>query len=111
MISEDEKDVLCAASSYTKKFYLNPMFDGLPSGVKQELQIMCVMHTEDVGGTITLYFEEDGTLSVETDVEEDDLLYDEIGSALKVKQIQREKRDLFESLEQYYRVFFLGEDA
>lgn len=35
--------------------------------------------------------------------------YDEIGSALKIKQIQTEKKELLESLEMYYRVFFLGD--
>ena len=29
--------------------------------------------------------------------------------ALKIKQLQREKEELFESLEMYYRVFYLGE--
>ena len=35
--------------------------------------------------------------------------YDEIGSVLKIKQLQTEKRELLEALEMYYRVFFLGE--
>ena len=39
-----------------------------------------------------------------------DLLYDDIGSVLKIKQMQQEKQELFESLEMYYKVFFLGED-
>ena len=33
-----------------------------------------------------------------------------IGSHLKIKQIQREKQDLLEALQLYYRVFFLGEE-
>ena len=37
-------------------------------------------------------------------------MFDEIGSALKIKEIQRTKQELLESLETYYRVFFLGED-
>ena len=38
-------------------------------------------------------------------------MYDEIGSVLKIKKLQEEKRELLESLEMYYRVFFLGEDV
>ena len=38
----DEEMVLCAASSYEQKYYLNPEFESLPEAVKQELQIMCV---------------------------------------------------------------------
>ena len=32
----------------------------------------------------------------------------DIGSALKIKQYQTEKRELLESLELYYRTFFMG---
>ena len=35
----DEEMVLCAASSYEQKYYLNPEFESLPEAVKQELQI------------------------------------------------------------------------
>ena len=38
-----------------------------------------------------------------------DYLFDEVGSALKIKQYRLEKRELLESLELFYRVFFLGE--
>jgi hypothetical protein len=64
-----------------------------------------------VGGILTLMFEEDGTLMFQTEAEEGDLLYDEIGSVLKVKRLQEEKRELLESLELYFKVFFLNEDA
>lgn len=37
-------------------------------------------------------------------------MYDEIGGALRIKQLQQEKRELLESLELYYRVFVLGEE-
>ena len=58
-----------------------------------------------------MLFEEDGTLMLQTEAEEGDLLYDEIGSVLKVKRLQEEKRELLESLELYFKVFFLKEDA
>lgn len=45
----EEKIVLCGANSYEKRFYLNPDFDALPESVKDELKIMCVLYTEDVG--------------------------------------------------------------
>ncbi len=106
-----EEDVtLCGASCYTKKFFLNEDFQGLPQAIKDELKIMCVLYTEDVGGTIQLIYNDDGELRIEVDAKEDDILFDEIGSALKVKQMQREKTDLFESLEMFYKVFYLGED-
>lgn len=96
--------VLCGASSYNKKFYFNEDFDLVPKQVKDELKIMCVLFTEDVGGTIQLIYDDEGNLEIVVDKEEDDILYDEIGSVLKVKQIQREKKELFESLETFYKV-------
>ena len=107
----DEKMVLCGASAYEKKYYLNEQFANLPEQVKQELQIMCVLFTEEVGGVLLLEFQEDGSLQLITEADEGDLLYDDIGSGLKIRQIQLEKGELLESLEMYYKVFVLGEDA
>ena len=42
---------------------------------------------------------------------EADGFYDDIGGALKIKKLRVEKEELLESLEMYYRVFFLGEDV
>lgn len=106
----EDRIVLCGANSYEQKYYLNPDFDALPESIKQELQIMCVLYAEDVGGILTLVFEEDGALQFEVTVEEGDLLFDEIGSHLKIKEFQRTKTELLESLELYYKVFFLGEE-
>ena len=106
-----ENVVLCASSAYEKKFWMNEDFQALPEQIKQELKIMCVLFTEDVGGILSLEFEEDGTLVLKVDSEDTDYLYDEIGSVLKIKQIQRDKAELLEALELYYKVFFLGEDA
>ena len=104
-----EEIVLCGASAYNKKYYLNENFTGLPDTIKDELRIMCVLFTEDVGGILQLVFNEDGELEFCTSCDENDLLYDEIGSVLKIKQYQNTKRDLLESVETYYRIMFLGE--
>lgn len=99
--------VLCGSSAYTKKYYLNEDFMNLPQSIKDELKIMCVLYTEDVGGVLTLLFDEEGKLQFRTSADEGDLLYDDIGSVLKIKQIQRTRQDLLESLEMYYKVFAL----
>ena len=44
-MSEREEVVLCGASAYNKKFYLNQDFKGLPDSIKDELKIMCVLFT------------------------------------------------------------------
>ena len=106
----DEEMVLCAASAYERKFYLNPEFNSLPEEVKQELQIMCVLYTADVGGILMVVYDENGNLELKVDHKEDDFTFDEIGSVLKIKELQKTKEELFESLELYYKVFFLGEE-
>ncbi|HJA11546.1 MAG TPA: hypothetical protein H9799_01095 [Candidatus Mediterraneibacter merdipullorum] len=106
----NEEIVLCAASAYEEKFYLNPEFESLPESVRQELQIMCVLYTADVGGVLMLLFDGEGNLELRVDHNEDDFAFDEIGSVLKVKELQQTKRELFESLELFFRVFYLGEE-
>lgn len=105
----NEELVLCAASAYEQKFYFNPEFDALPEEIKEELQVMCVLYTADVGGILMLTFSEDGNLELKVDHAEDDFSFDEIGSVLKIKELQQTKRELFESLELFFKVFYLGE--
>ena len=105
-----DKVVLCASSSYEQKYFLNEDFKALPEGIKEELKIMCVLYTEDVGGILSLEFDEDGNLMLNVTSDEGDILFDEIGSVLKIKELQRNKAELLESLELFYRVFLLGEE-
>lgn len=107
----DEEVVLCASSAYEKKFYLNEEFSRLPEDIKNELKIMCVLFTEEVGGILELVFDEEGNILFRTDADENDLLYDDIACGMLIKKMQYEKRELLESLEMFYRVFFLGEDG
>ena len=106
-----ENVVLCGASAYEQKYYFNKDFDSLPDHVKKELQIMCVLFTEEIGGIFTLEFDYHGNLQFKTEATEADGFYDDIGGALKIKKLRVEKEELLESLEMYYRVFFLGEDV
>ncbi len=106
-----DRVVLCGASAYEKKYYLNEDFKALPQQIQDELKIMCVLFTEDIGGVLTLVFDEEGNLLLEVSANEGDLLYDDIGSELKIRQIRKEKAELLQSLELYYKVFFLGEDV
>ena len=105
-----ENVILCAGSAHEKKYYLNEDFNSLPESIKEELKILCVLFTEDVGGILTLEFDEEGNLLFNVSSDEGDLLFDEIGSVLKIKEVQRNKEELLESLELFYKVFFLGEE-
>lgn len=109
MEEKRERVVLCGANAYEQKYYFNQKFARLPEHIKKELHIICVLFTQEVGGVFTIVFEEDGSVSLETDAAEDDLLYDEIGSGLLVGEVRRSRQELFESLQLYYRAFVLHE--
>ena len=103
----NEENVLCGANSYAQKYYFNTRFDRLPAAIKDELQILCVTFTEEVGGCLTMEFNEDGELELLVDSDERDYLFDEIGSVLKVKQMRMDHIELFEALELFYRAFYM----
>lgn len=95
--------ILCGASYYEQKFYMNEAYVNLPRQVKEELQVMCVLFVDEVGGIILLEFDDGGNLQIVVTAKETDPYFDEIGSGLKVKQLREEKKELFGQLEEYYR--------
>lgn len=102
--------VLCGANAYEKKYYFNHAFDKLPENIKEELNIICVEFTEDVGGIFTIGFTPSGELVMDTTSDEGDLLYDEIGSGLLIREIRAKKQELLQSLQIFYKVTFLHEN-
>lgn len=90
-----ENVVLCGASAYEQKYYFNKDFDSLPDHVKKELQIMCVLFTEEIGGIFTLEFDDHGNLQFKTEATEADGFYDDIGGALKIKSCVWRKRSFW----------------
>lgn len=109
--AKEETIVLCGANAYEKKYYFNEKFAGIPDSIKEELHIICVLFTEEVGGIFTIEFEKDGNVTMRTEYAKDDFLYDEIGSGLLVKEVRLKRQEMFESLSLYYRVFILHEDV
>ena len=109
---DENKIVLCGANAYEKKYYFNEeQFKMIPDSIKQELHVICVLFTEEVGGVFTIAFEEDGNVVMETNADDDDIYYDEISSGLLISEIRRSRQELFESLSLYYRVFIKKEDV
>ena len=102
--------VLCGANAYAMKYYFNEQFNGIPESIKKELNIICVLYTEEVGGIFTIGFDEEGSVIMETNAEDSDIYYDEVSSGLMISEIRRNRRELFESLSLYYRIFVLKED-
>lgn len=106
----DGRIVLCGSNAYEKKYYFNPLFDSVPESVKEELHIICVLFTEEAGGVFLIVFEPDGSISMETEAAEEDILYDDITAGLLVSEIRRHRQTMFEELQLFYRVFVLKED-
>ena len=102
--------ILCGASAYDQKYYFNEQFDRLPESIREELHIMCVLFTEEIGGVFTVGFDPYGNVELSTQCDEGDLLYDDIGCGLMIKKLRREKRELFESLSIYFKVTYLHQD-
>lgn len=107
-MKQQKNIVLCGANSYEQKYYFNQDFSSLPEDIQKELQVMCVLFTEDVGGVLTVEYDAAGSLEFKVAAEDRDYLFDEIGSELKIRRYQKEKRELLEALELYYKVKFLG---
>ena len=107
-MAQKDSIVLCGANSYEEKYYFNQVFDRLPSAVKDELHIMCVLFTEEVGGILTLEFLQNGTLVFRTAASDYDYYYDEIEAGLQIRRLQDEKKELLEALETYFKTVFLG---
>jgi len=105
----DER-VLCAASAYDKKFYLNPRFSSLPESIKDELKIISVLFTEETGGILTMIYDDDGSLYLYPSHNDTDVYYDEISCGLEIKKMQKERKELFESLEEYYKAFYMNKE-
>lgn len=108
-MASEENVVLCGASYYNQKYYLNPDFSRLPKAVKEELQIMCVTYTEDVGGVLTLEFTPEDELIFNVQAAEADGRFDEIGSGLLIRRMQRDKAELLQQLTLYYKLVYKGE--
>lgn len=104
---ESKKTVLCGANAYEMKYYFNQQFQNIPDSIKEELHILCVLFTEEVGGVFTVAFEEDGNVVLETNADDDDIYYDEISSGLMVAEVRRRRQELFEALSMYYKIFVL----
>lgn len=107
---EEKKIVLCGANAYEQKYYFNEQFNGIPKAIKEELRIICILFTEEVGGIFTILFDKDGELFFEVNAAEEDILYDEISSGLLIREIKRKKQDLLLALSAYYKAVYLHMD-
>ncbi len=104
----DRPVILCVANSYTRKFFMDPAFERLPLGIREDLKLICVEYVEEVGGILTLSFAEDGEVLMNSVPDDADYLYDEVSAGLLIGRLRSDKAELWEALSMYYRVAYLG---
>ena len=100
-----EKQVLAAASFYSKSYYFNDLeFASLPQGVRKELQSLLVEACEYTGGVMMLGFTADGETFLEASSAPDDAGYDEIGAKYHVNSIIKSEEAFLQSLSMWYNL-------
>ena len=106
-----ENSILCGANSYNQKFYYNDAeFGNIPEDVQNELHIMCVKFTEEVGGILTVEFDKDGNVIFRVSVDDGDYLFDDIECQLSIDKMQKDNIELLHQLELYYKIAILHEE-
>ncbi len=106
MKMEQLEVILAVSNSYEELYYFNEDFSSLPHQVQEEIHVLMVMHTAEVGGILIMGFDEEGELFIKSEVKEYDGYHDEIGSHLKIKQYQIDYEELFSALQEFYNCFF-----
>ena len=83
------KKIMAAASFDKQKYFLDPEYDAIPQGIKDEVQTICVYLAEKLMCTFTIGFHtESGDVYFET-VRSDEILdFDDIGAELEIKALK-----------------------
>ena len=55
-------------------------------------------------------FEDLDTDNDSEDADEDDITYDEVSAGLLIGEVRRQRQDLFEAMQMYYRIYILKEN-
>lgn len=100
------KKIMAAASFDKQKYFLDPEYDAIPQGIKDEVQTICVYLAEKLRCTFTIGFHtESGDVYFET-VRSDEILdFDDIGAELEIKALQKEKAELIKALKLWYLIY------
>lgn len=107
---EENKVVLCSASYYKQGYYFAEEFNSIPDNIKRELRVITVCLSEKTRGISILgFYKDSGDFYIEVMNAPDDFLYDDIGARFEAAQVERENRELFNSLVLWYKTFILKE--
>ena len=99
-----EKTIVISASPYNHKYYFEPSYNDIPSGIQEELIESIAAIAEKVNAIISLGFDEVGHIFIEQTADES-VFADEIGAELEIKRFQKEKDELLKSLQLWYMIY------
>lgn len=99
-----EKQLVICASPYEHKYFFEEKFEDIPTSIKEELIEAIAAIAEKVNGIISLGFYDNGNIYIEQTAT-DDVLVDDIGSALEIKRFQSERKELLKSLKMWYMIY------
>lgn len=99
-----EKQIVLSVSPYNHKYYFEPNFNDIPTAIKEELTEAIAAIAEKVNAIISLGFDEEGQIFVEQTADED-VFVDDIGAALEIKRLQKDKAELLKSLQLWYMIY------
>ena len=98
-----DKVILAYVSQYKEKYFWNEEIGTLPESIKKEVLMNMIFICEEAGGVVELGFDEDDVIYLDSYAEEDDLVYDQVSGRLLVSEMEREKKELLDELQQWYR--------
>ena len=104
-----DKIVIGAANAYKELYFFNPEFKGLPKEIQNEIQIICVTVANSTHGIFIMGFHKNGNVYIETQGEDLDASYDDIGAELEVKRVLKENDALIKALHIWFTTIYLGE--
>ena len=99
-----EKQIVLSVSPYNHKYYFEPKFNDIPTAIKEELTETIAAIAEKVNAIISLGFDEEGQIFIEQTADED-VFVDDIGAALEIKRLQKDKAELLKSLQLWYMIY------
>lgn len=99
-----EKEVLAAASFYSRKIYENPDFARIPKETMREAKAMCARLAEKIRCIFLLGFYENGSLFFEARSEGDGG-FDDALARREIKDVKKRENELIRELRLWYVVF------
>ena len=100
-----EKQIICAASFYERKYFFDPQFENFPEQAKIELRALCGSAAETIRGIFCVGYYDGGSVFFEARGHENDGMFDEIGAKITTEALTKQKAELIGSLRMYYKLY------